>query len=575
MRMRLRALSLVLLGGALAGSGAVGQEPAPAPVGGLTFRDELEVSVVNVDVYVRDRQGRPVGGLGAGDFRIAQDGVPMPISHFAALSEEVFDREFAPTPVVLGPTPTPAPTVPTEEVDIRPVFVTLYVDNENLDPLNRNRVLRHLREFVTANLKPPVQMMVLAHGKSLEVEQPFTDDASAVTAALRRQETRSGGWLERESSLRDILEQMTEDADRRREPGRQTGSSMVGQRDLYSNVLQFAEEEANNLSFSLGALREAITLMSGVIGRKSIIYVANGLPMTPGLGLMHEYAAKYRDSSILSQRGRFERGRDFVSLAAAATAQEVSIYTVDAQGLEVGLGGSAEQRYAPDPMSVSVGRSNYQDSLRFLASNTGGLAVVNTNDVAGGLERIRSDLYTYYSLGYTVSSSGQDRVHRVKVEIVGHPEYELRYRERFVEKSFESKVQDRVVTMLVLDVQTNPLGVTLEVGKPAPALAGRWTVPVRLRLPLDRLVLIREGEELVSRVVLFAASRDRSGRQSDLQRQEHEIRLPAVDGEDLSGRTYSLDVPFLMEEKSYRVSVGLMDQVTRQASFAAVELTVP
>jgi len=575
--MVLKALSLALLGGVVAGGVVVGQEPTPAPVGGLTFRDELEVSVVNVDVYVRDRQGRPVNGLGAGDFTVSQDGVTMPISHFAAMTEEVVDRAFAPPPVVLGPTPTPAPgepAAPGEQLDIRPVYVTLYIDNENLDPLNRNRVLRQLREFVTANLEPPVQMMVLAHGKSLEVEQAFTDDRGAVLAAVRRQETRSGGWLERESSLRDILEQMTEDADRLRQPNRHTGT-MAGQRDLYSSVLQFAEEEANNLAFSLGALREAITLMSGVNGRKSIIYIANGLPMTPGYGLMHEYATKYRDSSILSQRGRFERGRDFVSLAAAANAQEVSIYTIDAQGLEVGLGGSAESRYAPDPMSVSIGRSNYQDSLRFLASNTGGLAVVNTNDVAGGLERIRNDLHTYYSLGYTVTPSGQDRVHRIKVEAVGHPEYDLRYRERYVEKSLESRIQDRVMTMLVLDVQADPLGMSLEVGRPIPALAGRWTVPVRLRLPLDRLALIREGEEMVGRVVLFAASRDRSGRQSDLQRQEHEIRVPAVDGEDLAGSVYTLDVPFLMEEKSYRVAIGLMDQVTRQASFDSVELSVP
>ncbi len=569
-----RALSLALLGGVVSGVVAVGQTPTPAPVGGLTFRDEVEVVVVNVDVYVRDGRDRPVAGLGRDDFRVSQDGVVMPLSHFAALSEEAFDEVFAPTPVMLGPTPTPAPATVGDAPEIRPVYVVLYIDNENLDPLNRNRILRRLREFVTANLRPPIQMMVLAHGKSLEVEQTFTDDPSAVTAAVRRQETRSGGWVERESSRRDIVEEMTEDADRRKEQGGR-GQSAMSQRTLYASVIQFAEEEANNLAFSLGALREAVTLMSGVTGRKSIIYVANGLPMTPGLDLLHEYAMQYRDNTILSQRGRFERTRDFVSLAAAANAQEVSIYTIDAQGLEVTLGGSAEDRYVSDPLTQSLGRSNYQDSLRFLANNTGGLAVVNTNDVEGGLERIRGDLYTYYSLGYTISPSGQDRVHRIEVEVVGHSGYDLRYRERYVEKSLESRVQDRVMTMLVLDVQANPLGIALEVGKPAPAAGARWTVPVRLRLALDGLALIREGEELVGRVVLFAAARDRSGQQSDLQRVEHEIRVPAAWEGSLEGRTYTLDVPFLMEEKSYRVAVGLMDQVTRQASFETVELTVP
>ena len=131
------------------------------------------------------------------------------------------------------------------------------------------------------------------------------------------------------------------------------------------------------------------------------------------------------------------------------------------------------------------------------------------------------------------------------------------------------------MTMLVLDVQANPLGIALEVGKPAPAAGARWTVPVRLRLALDGLALIPEGEELVGRVVLFAAARDRSGQQSDLQRAG--ARGPGAGGLGgvPRGRTYTLDVPFLMEEKSYRVAVGLMDQVTRQASFETVELKVP
>jgi hypothetical protein len=59
----------------------------PGPVGGLSFLDEVEVTVVNVDVFVRDRAGRPVGGLAASDFRVTQDGLEMPLSNFAELDQ--------------------------------------------------------------------------------------------------------------------------------------------------------------------------------------------------------------------------------------------------------------------------------------------------------------------------------------------------------------------------------------------------------------------------------------------------------------------------------------------------------
>jgi hypothetical protein len=41
-----------------------------------------------------------------------------------------------------------------------------------------------------------------------------------------------------------------------------------------------------------------------------------------------------------------------------------------------------------------------QESLAYLAEQTGGFAVVNTNDLAGGLRRITADVRDYYVLGY-------------------------------------------------------------------------------------------------------------------------------------------------------------------------------
>ena len=317
-----------------------------------------------------------------------------------------------------------------------------------------------------------------------------------------------------------------------------------------------------------------LAVLSGLSGRKAIVYVSSGLPLTPGLGLMHDYAMAFRDSGILTRRSQVDRTRDFHSLAAAANAQEVSLYTVDASGLNPLEGFGADSRYSRDPTASSVGMKNFQESLQYLADATGGLAVINANEVGPGLERVREDLFAYYSLGYTISASGDDRVHRIEVELPGHPQYELRYRQRFVEKSLETAVQDRVLSSLLVDVDDNPMGLELEAGQPVPATGTRWTVPLHVSFPLSSLAMVPEGSDYVGRVALFFGARSANGGQSDLQRQEHEVRVPESDYALVKGRRYGFDFDLLVGEGQQRVAVGLMDRVTRQASYQRLSLTV-
>jgi VWFA-related protein len=546
-------------------------EQETRPIGGLSFVDEVEVTVVNVDVYVRDSKGNPVDGLTAEQFRIRQDGVEMPISNFSVLTQEVIEHAFAPSAPEL-PVPTAEPEVDTGP-EIRPVYVVLYIDNENIQPLQRNRVLRNVREFVVETLFEPVQMMVVSYQRSLEVVQPFTDDSRSVNEALRSLSRISGGRVERDNERRRIIGRIQEIGE---DPALSDDTTQsAAQIGVKGQIMAYAEEEANNLAFTLGALRQILGMLSGVEGRKSIVYVSSGLPMSPGLGLMYEYAHVFRDSSILTRRSQVDRTRDFQSLAAAANGQEVSLYTIDASGLNPLEGFGAEDRYASDPTASSIGMKNFQDSLRYLADATGGIAVVNTNDVSIGLTKIQDDLFSYYSLGYTISSSGQDRVHRIEVDLPDHPEHDLRYRRRFVEKSRETMVQDRVFSSLMVEIDENPMRLVLESGPPSPATGKRWTVPLHVSFPLESLALLPEGNDYVGRVVLFLGARDLKGRQSELQRQDHVVRVPAAEYEVARSQRFAVDVQLLLEENQHRVAVGLLDSVTRQASYERIVVTVP
>jgi hypothetical protein len=85
--------------------------------------------------------------------------------------------------------------------------------------------------------------------------------------------------------------------------------------------------------------------------------------------------------------------------------------------------------------------------------------------------------------------------------------------------------------------------------------------------PIETVALIPEGDDYVGRVVLFAAARDTEGKQSDIVRQEHEIRIPAGQYDEARTQRFTVGTNLLMESGSYSLSVGLMDQVTRAASY--------
>ncbi len=570
--MRRRSLTLVvvltlgLFGWGLGGAGAGTKEtPTPKPVGGLTFTDETEVTVVNVDVFVRDRKGNPVTDLTKEDFRIYQDGVQMPISHFALLTHDII-RHYYQLPVAGQAEPTPLPE-DLKDLQIRPIFMVLYIDNQNIRPLDRNRVLRAVREFVRENLHPPVKMMVVSYQRSLKIEVPFTDNVREVLSALRDQKLKTGGRTDKDSTRAEIVDIMNQALEAERERPTAASQNAAEARRAYELMRAFAGEEANDLAFSVGALRQVIASLSGLDGRKSIVYISDGLPMTPGADLFQQFAAVFQNTRVLSLLAQFDRSRIFEALTSAANAQGVSFYTIDAAGLQVQSDISAESRTTASLTAITPGRSNYQDSLKYMAEETGGQAIVNTNNFTKGLQKIAHDLFTYYSLGYTVSSSGSDRVHYIKVELPNHPKYKIRYRRRYVEKSLETRVQDMVMTSLVFDVDHNPMFVEVTAGNPAPATSDRWTVPFHISFPLRKVAMLPEGEDYVGRVVLFVAARDIKGRQSDLQRQEHEIRIPATEWEEAQRQRFGIDVSLLMESGTYNVAVGLMDVVTREASY--------
>jgi VWFA-related protein len=544
-------------------------------IGGLTFVDEIELTIANLVVHVTDKKGVAVTDLTKDDFEVYQDGDRKQITNFKLYTDEVVRSEVGESEVPEAPATSAAPEQ-SGAVGPQPVHLVLYIDNENLDPLDRNRVLSQTRDFVRASLHPPAKMMVVAYQRSLEVLQDFTSDPSQVLKALRVVRTYTGGRTERDSTRSDIAERIS-----RMQNDSWSGSSTRSQTsewsEVYALIDNYAKETINDLQFTIDALRQIITSLTGLPGKKGVIYVSNGLPMTPGIDLFYEASRAMNDTTIFSRMFEYDRSRSYKQLAATANAQDVTLYMIDASGLVVGTAGSAEYATGRDPSFTSIAINNYTDSLRFLADETGGIAIYNTNDISERLDLITQDMFTYYSIGYPLHASGQDKVHSVKVKLRDDPafkDYELRYRPRFVERSLETRVQDRVLSSLVFEIDENPMDLEVETGTPTPASEKRWLLPAHLSFPLANVALLPEGEDLVARIVLFVAARDADGKKSDLVRQTHEIRVPADQYEEARDQRYGIDTTLLMESGRYKISMALLDPLTRQVSYKTISVPV-
>ena len=572
--MRRAPIALVMLCVALA-LPAGGQETSNETRGEQrTFASEVEVTVGNIDVFVRDRDGNPVEGLTAKDFRVLQDGAEMSITNFTSMSADML--EPAPVQSVADATESdPNTTIPHP---IEPTRVILIFDNENLFPPDRTRVMKGVRTFVDEVLAARVEMMVLSTRRSVAVGQPFTTDRDAVMRALDRVAKESAARVALDRERRAILVELERFAN---QAARESYvdflddvDSRVFKAQMQGRITAYVDQESGVLWDTLRNLREVVRMVSGIGGRSSIVYVSNGLSMTPGLDLMHEFAEVFLDNTIYTRIAQRTFASEFRSLTDAANREGVSLYTVDASGLKPPLGFDADDRYVPEAAASWVATANQQESMGFMADATGGIAVLDSNDVTEGLRHVRDDFVSYYSIGYRISAAGDDTAHRIEVQLPQHPDYEIRHRKWLIEVSLATRVRERVLQALLRDLEFNPLGVELTAGPPAEVSARRWEVPLIVSIPVNRLGLTPAEDDLVADLELFISVRDERGRETPVHQRVVQLRIPRAGFAPEREQRYELSLPMVFRKEQHTVAVGLMDRSTEQTSYARMVVDV-
>lgn len=381
-----RAAAILLAGGmacVLTGANASGQQ--------ATFR--AEVNYVEVDAIVTDASGNFVHGLTAADFDLFEDGQPQSIEAFHEINVPVErgDRTLYSDAIV-------HPDIASNDAAGDGRIYLIVLDDLHIRPMATNNVRRRAREFVERYVGSNDLVAVIHTSGRADVSQEFTSNRALALRAI-------DGFMGR--GLNSAVLNRIEEFNRRIQDGREYDPDDVRDREARERVgaARATLETVRNLATYLASLsgrRKAMLLFSGGIDFDSI--AGDGLkgPLT-----------EMQDARLA-----------MIEAIGTATRANVHVYTIDAGGL-ASNGMDAELAFVPSsPQSDALGlnsqavdaeRRNMRGTLRTIAEQTGGVAIVDTNNFADGFARVVRENSTYYLLGYYPASRPDGRFHKIEV----------------------------------------------------------------------------------------------------------------------------------------------------------------
>lgn len=166
--------------------------------------------------------------------------------------------------------------------------------------------------------------------------------------------------------------------------------------EVSGRVRMYADSVYSDLNFSIDALRRTVDSLAGRPGRKAILYLSDGLGMRAAEDMFYALEDRFNDPLASLQIQEFDVSRRFRELTREASSSRVTFYTLDAAGLRIpAAADAANYQVRRGTIVDSAYVANLQEPLRYMASETGGQAIVNTNNFGPLLDRVGEDFSTY------------------------------------------------------------------------------------------------------------------------------------------------------------------------------------
>ena len=374
--------------------------PTPAPQQTPVFR--TQVDSISVDVTVIDKAGKPVTDLKQEDFEIRETGKLQSIDSFKFIQTPVQEARGFDPPQILSMSQMARETANPENR----IWI-IFLDDYHTRASNALFIRKELAKFVS-NLTTH-DLVALLYPLNTALAATFSRDHDGTAAAIMNFQ------------------------------GRKYNYAPVTQYEQYFvNQPPEVQEQIRN-DLVIRSLQSACALLATLReGRKTLLYVSEGMfanlpagvfvnssfggPRTPGTNVKSGQQQSYeffRSSDLQN------RMRDIFQVAAHGN---TAIYTLDPRGLAPSEFGAADAVGADADRQILT---ESIDSLRYIADETDGRAIVGKNNPIPDLQKMVEEVSAYYLLGYTSTLAARDgKFHEIQVK-VNRKDVEVRARKGY------------------------------------------------------------------------------------------------------------------------------------------------
>jgi len=526
----------------LAAATVFAQQPAPAQL--PTFSESVEVRVLNLDVDVTDAAGNPVTDLKKDDFSVKIGGKPVPIDYFALINEGTF---HAPDLATAPPERVLSTYQQAEESAYVPRNFLIYVDTGYLPPGLRNRALSTIRDFVT-RLGPNDAVRVVLFDRAPRVLVDWTTSKELVMAELAGMEKETVGMSRLQTQEQTIAMINGFSGSRRTLSSRQQLAQQYGQ------------EVGAEIQDMLGSIQRELVTLTPLNGKRAFLFVSGGYEYQPGYVMAQYATGNYLPSmSNVDVRQVPERINAMIQ---KANEVQVTFYTVDATGLTAEGTPASEGSPATNVLAIEqrpnlrfAAQQDRQTPLQMMATDTGGLALLNTNDFQQGLSRIYKQVSNYYTLGITLSKLGITGYQKVDVT-VNRPGLTVRSRKGWAPMTESQKIETRALATMETDLSYHAIPAKIET---APATLDKkvYLLPITVLVPADALTFLPQGDKESARAEFYIGAIDDKGNTSPMNRQETTFEIPA--GKPKAGAFVRYAAQLQTKKGNYRIVVNVRD----------------
>jgi VWFA-related protein len=540
-----------LLAGMLAASAQQTPPAAPAQPAQEIAKFTSNSRLVVETVTVHDKNGKTIDNLTAQDFTVTENGVPQTIKFCEFQKLEMTTMASLPA---LGPRPDAKPPAPpVASVTANQIageapgdikyrdrrLLVMYFDMTAMPQPDQLRALAAAQKFVKTQITPSDLVAIMEYSSgAIKVLHDFTDSRDELLKQIDLLVAGESGFDEADDVQPD-------------------SGAAFGQDDAEFNIF--------NTDRQLSALETAVKMLGQLNEKKALVYFASGLRLN-GLDNQAQLRATLN----------------------AAVRANVAFYPIDARGLVASAPLGDATRGSPGGVAMYSGQSagqlqagfsRSQDTLYALASDTGGKALLDFNDLSVGIVEAQKAMSSYYIIGYYTTNTTLDGKFR-KIQItLKDISAKLDYRQGYYgDKEFTKFTsvdkERQLEEALMLGDPITDLTIAMEVNY-FQLNRAEYYVPVMMKIPGSELVLAKRGGAEHTVIDFIGEIKDEYGATVQNIRDKVDIKLNTDTAAELGKRPIQYDTGYTLLPGTYSIKVLARDAETGRIGTYMAKFLVP